>query len=66
MEETTVEQSIPPGPAIDRSGATDSGDPVLPPGGLVPEVSEPGRVVLDLITDDSKVAEVLTVANERR
>jgi len=48
VEETSVEQSVPPGPSVDGSAQTDSGDPVLPPGGLVPEVSEPGRVVLDL------------------
>jgi hypothetical protein len=48
VEESTVEQAVPPGPAVGWSTQTDSGDPVLPPGGLVPEVSEPGRVVLDL------------------
>ena len=48
VEETSVEQPVPPGPFVDGSAQTDSGDPVLPPGGLVPQVSEPGRVVLDL------------------
>lgn len=48
VEETTVEQPVPPGPAVEWSAGTDLGDPLLPPGGLVPEVSEPGRVVLDL------------------
>ena len=48
VEESIVEQPVPPGPAVEWSGQTDLGDPLLPPGGLLPEVSEPGRVVLDL------------------
>jgi len=55
VKETTVEQTVPPGPAVEWSGQTDLGDPLLPPGGLVPEVSEPGRVVLDLAMGEFEI-----------
>jgi len=57
MEESFVEQPVPPGPAweSDSGPTTDTGGPLLPPGGLVPEVDEPGRVVLDLSMGEFEV-----------
>jgi len=56
VEESSVEQPLPAGPAVESfSGRTDEGGPLLPPGGLVPEVGEPGRVVLDLSMGEFEV-----------
>jgi hypothetical protein len=56
VEESAVEQPLPAGPTLESfSGGTDDGGPLLPPGGLVPEVDEPGRVILDLSMGEFEV-----------
>ena len=56
VEESSLEQPLPPGPGVERSlERTDEGSPSFPPGGLVPQVSEPGRVVLDLSMGEFEV-----------